>query len=57
MRIEFHQAVPAKIREAVVDAVRAKEVTEGLTGMVCDISDFWIALPGFDTEWTYYKGE
>lgn len=44
MRIEFHRDVPDKIREAVVDAVRTKEVTEGLTGMVCDNSDFWIAL-------------
>lgn len=44
MRIEFHPDVPAEIRKAVVDAVRAKEVTEGLTGMVCDISDIWIDL-------------
>lgn len=44
MRIEFHKDIPNNIREAVVDAVRAKEVTEGLTGMACDNSDFWIAL-------------
>lgn len=44
MRIEFHRDVPDKILESVVDAVRAKVVTEGLTGMVCDRSDFWVAL-------------